>query len=337
MPPQLALSDMHAAWWPPIEGHVSDTLLARPGILGEMIGEAMGAGGKRLRALLPCALAQAVGHDPQSVAAFGAACEVVHNGTLVHDDYQDGDTTRRGKPALWTVYGPAQAINCGSAMYVLGLQLVQQADAPPQARFAAAARLQQGLYDVIDGQAREFLDADRLHPSWAAWRNIVRRKTGALFGATLAGTAELVPALAVHADALWEAGLLLGELFQMQDDLLDMVADKGREQRGSDLAEGKISAVVLEGLARLEPEGRARLLAIVSAPRHATSGAAVQEGLALLARCAAYAAVGERLATLRAEVQRTTLALPATVGSFLDGVALLFLEPVREWVPAHTA
>ena len=53
-------------------------------------------GGKRLRAVLPLAVAHALEHDPASILPFGAACEMIHNATLVHDDLQDRDTKRRG-------------------------------------------------------------------------------------------------------------------------------------------------------------------------------------------------------------------------------------------------
>ena len=162
--PRLWFESLHTRWWSAVDadfrGHALDA-----GPLGGLVEQAWSAGGKRLRALLPLALAEAVGADPRALLAWAGACEVVHNGTLVHDDLQDGDTLRRGKPALWTVHGAAQAINAGSAMYVVGFLQVDRCAGSPDARARALARLQRGLLRVVDGQTREFVASDRREPS----------------------------------------------------------------------------------------------------------------------------------------------------------------------------
>ena len=80
-------------------------------LLTAMCRDQLASGGKRLRALLTPALVAAE-HGPVDAArVFGAGVELIHNGTLVHDDIQDGDTLRRGRPTLWTQFGVAQGIN----------------------------------------------------------------------------------------------------------------------------------------------------------------------------------------------------------------------------------
>ena len=76
-----------------------------------MVREHLDTGGKRLRARLAIAACQALGGRAEDAIDWAAAVELLHNASLVHDDIQDGDRTRRGKPALWARYGPAQAIN----------------------------------------------------------------------------------------------------------------------------------------------------------------------------------------------------------------------------------
>ena len=76
--------------------------------LAQMTTYHMRTGGKRLRALLPLAVAERMGRPPAELIPFGAACELLHNATLVHDDLQDGDRVRRGEQAVWVRYGAAQ-------------------------------------------------------------------------------------------------------------------------------------------------------------------------------------------------------------------------------------
>lgn len=75
------------------------------------------ARGKRFRpaiAMLACA---AVGGDPERAAPLGAAIEILHNFTLIHDDIQDQSPTRRHRPTVWSQWGVAQAINAGDAAF----------------------------------------------------------------------------------------------------------------------------------------------------------------------------------------------------------------------------
>lgn len=327
------LEALGTRWWPSVD----ETLrahVASDGVLESMLLEAWSAGGKRLRALLPIALAEALGEDARVVLGFAAACELIHNGTLVHDDLQDGDRLRRGKPAIWVTHGAAQAINTGSAMYVRGLQLVASGGAPADRVARAQGRLMQGLWDVIDGQAREFVVADREAPTWSAWHAIVERKTGALFAATLAGCAELLGCAPEVVEALHEAALAAGVVFQMQDDLLDLVADKGRERRGTDLAEGKVSAVVLAALDRLDAANGDRLRAILAAPRASTTDAMVDEAIALIEDVGAIEAVAQSLVDRRnAMVATSRETLPPEVAALVERMVDLFLGPVAHVLP----
>src|SRR5687767_3151075 len=79
----------------------------------EMVAYQMQSGGKRLRAIVPLLVAEALSVDPERVLPFAAACEALHNATLVHDDIQDNDCTRRGLPSAWAHFGMPRAINLG--------------------------------------------------------------------------------------------------------------------------------------------------------------------------------------------------------------------------------
>src|SRR5438270_6085718 len=104
---------LRAAWWPAIRA-LMDELIRESGgegsLLRQMADYHLQTPGKRLRAILPLLIAEALGVAPERLVPFGAACEMLHNASLVHDDLQDGDSTRRGQPAVWKKFGMPQAI-----------------------------------------------------------------------------------------------------------------------------------------------------------------------------------------------------------------------------------
>ena len=81
--------------------------------LGPIVRQHLETGGKRLRARLALAATEALGHQRADAISWAAACELLHNATLIHDDVQDGDRVRRGEPTVWVRHGIPQAINAG--------------------------------------------------------------------------------------------------------------------------------------------------------------------------------------------------------------------------------
>jgi geranylgeranyl diphosphate synthase, type I len=294
------------------------------GMLGEMVRYHLETGGKRLRALLPVWVCHNLGGDTAAAVRVGAGFELLHNATLVHDDLQDGDTVRRGRPTVWRAFGDAQAINAGDALYFQGmLAILGHRHGSRLAELAAST-----LVRVIEGQTMEFQlqlpagDARHLAPSLAAWDAMAGRKTAALFrGAVMAGT------VAADADAEWVEraaawGDSLGLMFQVQDDYLDLVADKGRERRGTDLQEGKLSFPVLWAVERAPRAASERLLQIVRTPRASTTDAMVDEGLALLDE------TGALRETARWLRERSARLLDDPLANALPGLVERILLPV---------
>jgi geranylgeranyl diphosphate synthase type II len=199
-------------------------------------------GGARIRPRLCLAVASACGEDdPAIVDAAAAAIELLHCASLVHDDLPcfDDASTRRGKPAVHRAFGQPLAILAGDGLIVLAFEtLARGAAAAPQRlsalmlTLARAAGMPAGM---VAGQAWE----SEPHADLAAYH---RAKTGALFAA-----AAMMGAVASGADAnAWRAaGELIGEAYQVTDDLRDAlgnVADLGKAT-GVDWALGRPSAV----------------------------------------------------------------------------------------------
>lgn len=95
--------------------------------------------GKLTRAGLMLAAAEGVGLPPEDVRSHAAALELLHNSTLIHDDIIDGDETRRGRPAAWTLFGVGPAILAGDALQGLAPQGVTDAPGPGRAEISIAS------------------------------------------------------------------------------------------------------------------------------------------------------------------------------------------------------
>jgi geranylgeranyl diphosphate synthase type I len=245
-----------------------DRLIGGRDHAGRMAREHVAAGGKRLRARLALTAAGALGASRKDAVAWAAAVELLHNATLIHDDIQDGDRTRRGKPTLWTIHGRAQAINAGDMMLMLPYLAI--AECGSHANGELCRVMAERAVVTVRGQIAELdmLTSESL--DWSHYLNAIEGKTGALLSLPVHGAALLAGRSVRQAEALGNAFMPLGVLFQLQDDLLDLYGDKGRGRRGCDLYEGKVSALVVAHLARC-PDDRPWLLQLLRAPRDETS------------------------------------------------------------------
>jgi geranylgeranyl diphosphate synthase type I len=140
---------------------------------------------------MPLLIAEALGVEPGRLAPFGAACEMLHNASLVHDDVQDGDRLRRGQPTVWKKFGFAQAINLGDAMIACAVLLMHRLDARPELRERVVRRMFLEVLRVIEGQVQD-LDLKRHdHVTLDDYLRMVEGKTSRLFALPLSGAAML--------------------------------------------------------------------------------------------------------------------------------------------------
>ena len=258
-----------------VEAALSDWVPASaPAGLGDAMRYGVLDGGKRLRALLVEAAAEAVGALSQAVgreAALRAACavELIHAYSLVHDDMpcMDNDVLRRGKPTVHVAYGEAQAMLAGDAMQALAFEVLtpdagEGAGVPPamQARLVRLLARASGQSGMAGGQAIDLASVGRALDE-ATLRDMHSRKTGALLRASVqmgAACAELVPDAPAW-QALTDYGHAMGLAFQIVDDVLDATqpSDTLGKTAGKDADANKPTYVSLLGLegARREADG----------------------------------------------------------------------------------
>ena len=298
---------------------------------GVMVQEHLATGGKRLRARLALAATAALGGDRSTAVGWAAAVELLHNATLIHDDIQDGDRMRRGEPTTWVRHGVAQAINAGDLLLMLPF-LALGAETPEDRRWLLSRCLAQHATCVVRGQVEELDMLSSENLSWGSYLRVVEGKTGGLFALPVEGAALLAGLSPADAEALAAAFLPLGTLFQLQDDVLDLYGDKGREQPGADLREGKISALVVAHLA-LRPADQPWLVELLRADRDATPQAEIEAAIQRFRASGALGDVLERIQGLATQIHRSPVLerfpLLHLVARQLAGLAVAPIRHIR--------
>ncbi len=169
-------------------------------------------GGKRIRAIICLATAQAAGAEPGEALPAAAALELVHAFSLVHDDLPalDDDDERRGRPSAHVAFGEGVALLAGDALLAEAFRLVLTYPTPAPARELVDATL-----GMIGGQYLDITGAD------TDLAELHRLKTGRLFAASV-GLGLRAAGVPDAEQASWRAfGEELGLLFQAVDDVLD--------------------------------------------------------------------------------------------------------------------
>jgi geranylgeranyl diphosphate synthase type II len=249
-----------------IEGTLHEVLPPTEGP-GSRLAEAMAysvlAGGKRLRPALALAACRAVGGDEERVLPFGAALELIHTYSLIHDDLpaMDDDDLRRGRPTSHKVYGEALAILAGDALHTLAFEVLLARTEPAALARRAAVELARaaGARGMVGGQVED-LGAAGSKPDEERLLLIQGGKTAALLRAACRGGALLGGGDEDQVEAAGRYGRHLGFAFQMVDDVLDVTgtAETLGKTPGKDVAEHRMTWVALEGvdgtMARAERE-----------------------------------------------------------------------------------
>ena len=213
-----------------LEDWLSETQSSVEARLWEAMRYSLLSGGKRIRPLLVLAAGEAVGASPEPLLPFACAVEMVHTYSLIHDDLpaMDDDDLRRGRPSNHVVYGEGMAILAGDALLTEAFALMGRSRAGQGAGIAAERALEAirelaiaaGAQGMVGGQAADLL-AEGAALDLASVESIHRRKTGALFRASLRIGGIAGQADAATLERLTLFGETIGFAFQVADDLLD--------------------------------------------------------------------------------------------------------------------
>jgi len=213
------------------------------------------AGGKRLRPILCMEAAQmAHGCVPPGVEELGAALEMLHTYSLIHDDLPalDNDDLRRGRPTCHKAFGEATAILAGDALQTLAYEVLARLQCSAEARVAIIAEVAHAtgtIGGMIGGQVMD-LEAEHVHPNAQTLEYIHRSKTGALLTASVVTGGLYAGASEVQIAGLRSFGQNIGLAFQIVDDVLDVTqtSEQLGKTAGKDSAHDKATYPALFGV-----------------------------------------------------------------------------------------
>ena len=186
------------------------------------------AGGKALRPILCLAACEMSGGDWRDALPAAAALELIHNFSLIHDDIQDGDETRRGTPTLWRIWGVPSALTMGNTMRVIAdrtADVLSTRGVTPDIAHGTVSELTRRYLEMIEGQYLDLSFETAEHVSVDDYLDMIRRKTGALIESAMHMGALVATGDQATAQGFGECGMRLGIAFQVRDDYLGVWGD----------------------------------------------------------------------------------------------------------------
>jgi len=242
--------------------------------LADPIWELLDRGGKRWRAVMFLILMEGFGEDPEEYLEYAAIPEILHNGTIIVDDVEDGAAKRRGEPALHHIYGEDVVLNAGNAMYFMPLKILTHdpADLPAETRLRAYEMLTHELNRTHLGQGmdicwhndREVRVGEQEYLEMSACKTGCLARIVARLASIVAGkSGDVENHLAQYAEDMAVA-------FQIGDDILDVehtldrAGDFGKEF-GNDIREGKKTLLVIHATRESDEAAAERLQSILAA------------------------------------------------------------------------
>ena len=283
-----------------VEDLISRELSSGDELMTEAVLHLFQAGGKRFRPLFTV-LSAHVGPDPESpdVTIAGAVIELVHLATLYHDDVMDEAQVRRGAPSANARWGNNIAILAGDYLFATASRLV--AELGP-----AAVRIIADTFALlVTGQMRETKGGAPNTDAVDHYLQVIGEKTACLIAASGRLGATFSGASPDQVERLARLGSIVGTVFQISDDIIDIEADPDQSGKlpGTDLREGVHTLPVLYALRETGPAAD-RLRELLDGP--VTDDASLAEALALLRAsggiAAAKATVEQYARAARAEL-----------------------------------
>jgi len=221
------------------------------------------SGGKRLRPMLVLLSAKAVGGKYSDAYYSGAAVELLHNFTLVHDDIMDNAEKRRGRLTLHVKYGDDTAILVGDSLLAVAYEnLLKECKGNLKDILSDFTK---GLVEVCEGQSLDKEYESRSSVSLKEYIKMIQKKTAAMLEMCCSIGARLGKGSPGEIKALSSFGRNIGIAFQIQDDLLDIIASEAEFGKiiGGDLVEGKKTFLLVKALEKAKGNDRSTLLRLV--------------------------------------------------------------------------
>ncbi|MDM8000838.1 MAG: polyprenyl synthetase family protein [Dehalococcoidia bacterium] len=242
-------------------------------------GGAQPSPGKMSRPTLCLLACEATGGDWRTALPAAAAVELIHNFSLIHDDIQDQSWERRRRPTVWKVWGEAQAINAGDAMYVLAqlaLFKLSEKGIPPSKVILLSTRLNEASLQLCEGQYLDIEFEKHLDITVDQYLDMIEKKTAALFAASVYFGATLGAGRQNLVSLLTSFGRNLGMAYQVQNDLQGIWGEEEDRKAApyTDIRSKKKTLPIVYALHTAKGEERQALLDIYLRQRITTANVA---------------------------------------------------------------
>lgn len=197
----------------------------------------LAAGGKRIRPTLGLLVGNMLGAPLEKLVTLGAAVELLHTATLVHDDLIDGALLRRGMPTLNARWSPPATVLTGDFLFARAAKLAADTDHLPLMKLFSET-----LATIVNGELTQMFTSRGLI-NRENYFNRIYAKTASLFEMTSRSAAMVSPADETVVDSMRDFGYQIGVAFQIVDDILDFVGDQSAVGKplGSDLLNGLVT------------------------------------------------------------------------------------------------
>jgi len=208
-------------------------------------------GGKRLRAILPRLVGEAVGDAHDGHYTLGASIEIIHNFTLIHDDIVDNDPIRRGLNAVHVEFDQATAINAGDAMLAVGFEILAESEhISAEYLKLLTSSIGEMVRVVAAGQQQDLEFESKSSVNEEEYMEMISGKTSAMFETCAKTGSILANADKETIDIMSKWGINLGLCFQLMDDLIDITGDTATigKRAGSDIIQGKMTLIAIHAI-----------------------------------------------------------------------------------------
>ncbi len=240
---------------------IADRLASDIVLVNQISRHIINGGGKRMRPLVHLLSARAASYRGNDHVKLAAIIEFIHTSTLLHDDVVDESSRRRGQVAAHRLWGNAASVLVGDFLYSRSFQLMVELD-----RMSIMTILADTTNTIAEGEVLQLMQMGNPDLSVADYFQVISDKTACLFAASARLGAVLGDCPQPVCNDLADYGLLLGQAFQIVDDVLDYRGNGSEigKNAGDDLAEGKVTLPLILALSKATPGERERLHEIIA-------------------------------------------------------------------------
>lgn len=253
--------------WSGLEELMRSSLTSGVKLLQSVNDSILASSGKRLRPMISLLTARALGTPNIDTLRYAAACELLHNATLMHDDVADESPERRGRPTVSALFGSSAAVLIGDFWLSRAVDLILMSEDHER----VAGFFSRTLSDLAEGEMLQMEKAASADTDEDAYFSIIHNKTASLFETAGKAAAASVGASDERFEAAKQFALCFGMAFQIKDDILDYVGDtRLGKPVGLDIREQKITLPLLGAMrsSGREAEIRAKIQAVHDHPEY---------------------------------------------------------------------